>query len=423
MIRDTSAQDRPVEKPSLLRRRGLLIGGGIAAAVLVALAAPSVLRAFSAPTSISASRLSTAKVEVGPFVRDIVGEGKVVAANSPTLYAPSSGSLTLLVKAGEAVKKGQLLAKMESPDLAARLAQERSNAEGLRADAQRAEVEARQQASQLKSDVENANIDFKTAQTDLDRQTQAFKAGAAAGMQVDHARDTLEKARITLAHAQALLGLKADSLKLDVQAKRAAAERQQFMVADLQRQIDDLQMRSPADGQVGQLFVDERATVAKDAKVATIIDLTALEVQMQVAESFARELAIGMGGDISGNGKTWKGTVRTVSPEVVNGEVAARLRFEGEQPEALRQNQRLTVRVLLDQRSNVTWVRRGSFADEQGGTQAYVIRDGLAEKVPVKLGARSLDKVEVLSGLKPGDVVVVSGADAFNGAPRVAISN
>src|SRR5262249_39835008 len=162
----------------------------------------------------------------------------------------------------------------------------------------RAEVEARQQASQLKSDVENANIDFKTAQTDLDRQAQAFKAGATAGMQVDHARDTLEKARVTLAHAQALLALKADSLKLHVQAKRAAAARQQWWVADLQRRVDELQMRSPADGQVGQLFVDERATVAKDAKIATVIDLSALEVQMQVAESFARELGIGMSGDI-----------------------------------------------------------------------------------------------------------------------------
>jgi len=423
MIRDTSAQDRTLEQPSLLRRRGLLIGGGLAIAAAAVFVAPSVLRAFSAPTSISATRLSTAKVEVGPFVRDIVGEGKVVAANSPTLYAPSSGSLTVLVKAGESVSKGQLLARLESPELSARLAQERSNAEGLRADAMRAEVEARQQASQLKSDVENASIDFKTAQTDLDRQAQAFKAGATAGMQVDHARDTLEKARVTLVHAQALLALKADSLKLDVQAKRAAAERQQLLVADLQRQVQELQMRSPADGQVGQLFVDERATVAKDAKVATIIDLSRLEVQMQVAESFARELGIGMGGDISGNGRTWKGKISTVSPEVVNGEVAARLRFDGEQPEALRQNQRLTVRVLLDQRSNVTWVRRGTFAEEMGGTQAYVVRDGLAEKVPVKLGARSLDKVEVLSGLKPGDVVVVSGADAFNGAPRVAISN
>ena len=270
MIRDTSSQDRLVEKPSLVRRRGLLIGGAVVIAALVIFVAPGVLRAFSAPTSVSASRLSTAKVEVGPFVRDIVGEGKVVAANSPTLYAPSSGSLTLLVKAGEPVKKGQLLARMESPELTARLAQERSNAEGLRADAMRAEVESRQQASQLKSDVENANIDFKTAQTDLDRQTQAFKAGAAAGMQVDHARDTLEKARVTLAHTQALLLLKADSLKLDVQAKRAAAERQQLMVGDLQRQVEELQMRSPANGQVGQLFVDERATLAKDAKVATI---------------------------------------------------------------------------------------------------------------------------------------------------------
>ena len=423
MIRDTSAQDRVLDKPSLLRRRGLLIASAIAVAALLALIGPRVLRAFSAPTSVSASRLSTAKVEVGPFVRDIVGEGKVVAANSPTLYAPSSGSLTLAVKAGDVVKKGQVLAKLESPELSARLAQERSNAEGLRADAMRAEVESRQQASQLKSDVESAGIDFKTAQTDLDRQTQAFKAGATAGMQVDHARDTLEKARITLAHAQALLGLKADSLKLDVQSKRAAVERQQSLVTDLQRQVEELSMRSPADGQVGQLFVAERTTVAKDAQVLTIIDLSALEVQMQVAESFARELGIGMGGDISGNGRVWKGKVSSVSPEVVNGEVAARLRFDGEQPEALRQNQRLSVRVLLDQRSNVTWVRRGSFADEQGGVQAYVLRDGIAEKVHVKLGARSLDKVEVLSGLKPGDVVVVSGADAFNNAPRVAISN
>ncbi|MBV8500887.1 MAG: efflux RND transporter periplasmic adaptor subunit [Paucibacter sp.] len=423
MIRDTSAQDRVLDKPTLMRRRGLLIVTGVALAAALVFIAPSVLRAFSAPSSVSASRLSLAKVETGPFVRDIAGEGKVVAANSPTLYAPSAGSLTLLVKAGEVVKKGQLLARLESPELAARLAQERSNVEGLRAEAQRAEVESRQQASQLRSDVENAAIDLKTAQTDLDRQAQAFKAGATAGMQVDHARDTLEKARITLAHAQALLVLKADSLKLDVQAKRAALERQQLLVADLQRQVDELQMRSPADGQVGQLFVDERATVAKDAKVATVIDLSALEVQMQVAESFARELGIGMAGDISGNGRNWKGRVSTVSPEVVNGEVAARLRFDGEQPEALRQNQRLTVRVLLDQRSNVTWVHRGSFADEMGGTQVYVVRDGLAEKVPVKLGARSLDKVEVLSGLKAGDVVVVSGAEAFNNAPRVAISN
>ena len=423
MIRDTSAQDRPLEKPPLHRRRGLLIVSIVAAAALIALAAPSIQRAFSTSSSVSASRLSFGKVEVGAFVRDVAGEGKVVAANSPTIYAPSNGALQMLVKAGEQVKKGQVLAHLDSPDLMAKLAQERSNADAMKADVMRAQVDAHQQSAQLQSEFENANIDFKAAQTDLDRQTQAFKAGAVAGMQVDHARDTLEKARITLAHASSNRTLKEDSLKFDVQSKQAALDRQQLTVKDLQRQMDDLQMRSPVDGQVGQLLVAERATVAKDAQVLTVIDLTALEVQMQVAESFARDLAIGMGGDISGNGKVWKGKVSSVSPEVVNGEVSARLRFDGEQPEALRQNQRLSVRVLLDQRDNVTWLRRGSFADEQGGTSVYRVRDGIAEKVPVRLGARSLDKVEVLSGLKPGDEVVISGADAFNNVARIAISN
>jgi HlyD family secretion protein len=89
---------------------------------------------------------------------------------------------------------------------------------------------------------------------------------------------------------------------------------------------------------------------------------------------------------------------------------------------SLRQNQRLGVRVLLDQRPEVTSVRAGSFVDESGGAFAYVVRDGVAEKTPVRLGARSVDRVEILSGLKVGDRVVVSGAENFHGAPSVAIA-
>jgi len=292
----------------------------------------------------------------------------------------------------------------------------------MRADVLRAQVEARQQTALLQRDWENAGIDLKTAQTDLDRQTQAFQAGAAPGMQVAHARDTLEKARLTLAHAAAGRGLKEDSLKFDVQAKQAASERQQLLVKDLLRQVAELSLRSPVDGQVGQLMVAERATVAKDAPLLSVIDLSALEVQMQVAESFARELAIGMPGEISGGGRSWRGLISAVSPEVVGNEVAARLRFEGTTPDQLRQNQRLSVRVLLDKRDGVLAVRRGSFADEAGGRFAYVLQDGIATRVPVRLGVRSLDKVEVLEGLKAGDTVVVSGADAFNGAAQVAVS-
>jgi HlyD family secretion protein len=92
-------------------------------------------------------------------------------------------------------------------------------------------------------------------------------------------------------------------------------------------------------------------------------------------------------------------------------------------PENLRQNQRLSVRVLLDQRPDVLSVRSGSFIDESGGRYAYVVRDGVAVKTPVRLGARSVDRVEILSGLKPGDRVVVSGADNFHAEPTVGLSH
>ncbi|MCY4756065.1 efflux RND transporter periplasmic adaptor subunit [Pelomonas aquatica] len=421
-FRDTSEQDRPL--PPQSRRRPLLIAAGLAAlAALALLGGGRVRQMLSADSAVSAARLGIATVDVAPLTRDVAGEGRVVAAQSPTLFAPGAGTVTLAVQAGDPVRRGQVLARVDSPELANRLAQERSNADALRAELARAEVEARQQAAALQSAFDVARIDQQTAQNDLARQTQAFEAGATARMQVERAQDALAKARLALDQARDLRGLKTDSLKLDVQARQSALARQQLLVADLERQVAELQVRSPVDGQVGQLFIADRSNVARDARLLSVIDLSALEVQMQVAESFARELQPGMPGEITGNGQRWAGQVSSVSPEVVNGEVAARLRFAGAQPGQLRQNQRLSVRVLLDRRDKVLGVARGSFVDEGGGGYAYVVRGGYAEKVAVKLGARSLERVEVLSGLSAGDRVVISGSDNFKGAERALVAD
>ena len=422
MIRDTSSQDTVIARPQ--GRRRLVIAATVVAAIaLAAWSLPQARRLMGTGSSVSAERLGMDDVSRGPFVRDIQAEGRVVAAFSPTLFAPQAGAVTLQVHAGDSVKKGQVLATIASPDLAAKLAQELATADTLQTDTLRARVEAGEQRAALQGARENAAIDVKAAETDLARQQRAFDAGAAAGMQVDHARDALEKARIALSHAEAGLHSKDDSLKFDVQAKEQAHARQVLLVRDLQRQVAELSVRSPADGQVGQLFVAERASVAKDAQLLTVIDLTQLEVEMQVAESFARDLAVGMPGEIAGNGRTWKARVSGISPEVVANQVAARLRFDGTKPEQLRQNQRLSVRVLLDQRPDVLSVRAGTFIDESGGQYAYAGRDGVAVKTPVRLGARSVDRVEILSGLKAGDRVVVSGAENFHAAPTVGLSH
>ena len=423
MIRDTSAQDRMVEIKPNRKRRWILLGAGVALLALLAWLAPGIGRLFSASASVSSSRLAFATVERGPFVRDIAAEGKVVAAVSPTLYATYGGAVTLQVHAGDTVKKGQVLAVIDSPELRNKLAQEQSKADAMQVDYLQAQVDARTKRSELQKAVDNAQIDEKSAETNMSREQKAFAAGAATGVEVDQAKDVLEKARITLAHAGSDLGLSDDSLKFNIQSKKLAHDNQLLVVQDLQRQVDDLNVKSPVDGQVGQLFIAERATVAKDAQLLSVIDLSALQVEMQVPESFARDLGIGMSGEITGNGNVWKGLVSAISPEVVNGEVAARLRFDGQTPKQLRQNQRLSVRVLLDKRDNVLTVQRGSFVDESGGSYAYVVRNGIATKTPIRVGASSIDKVEILDGLKEGDRIVISGTDSFKNAQTVAISN
>ncbi|MET4568627.1 efflux RND transporter periplasmic adaptor subunit [Rhodanobacter soli] len=423
MIRDTSAQDRLVEVKPNRKRQLILLGAGVLVLALLAWLAPGIGRLFSASESVSSSRLAFATVERGPFVRDIAAEGKVVAAVSPTLYATSGGAVTLKVHAGDTVKIGQVLATIVSPELTNKLAQEQSNADAMEVEYRRAQIDARKQRSALQETYDNATIDQTTAERNLDRYQKAYAKGAVSNMDVDKAKDALDKAKIATTHAKANLGLDNDSLSFDIQSKKLAHERQLLLVKDLQRQVDDLNVKSPVDGQVGQLFIAERATVAKDAQLLSVIDLSALQVEMQVPESFARDLGIGMSGEISGNGHTWKGLVSAISPEVVNGQVAARLRFEGETPKQLRQNQRLSVRVLLDKRDNVLTVQRGSFVDESGGSYAYLVRDGIAKKTPIRVGASSIDKVEILDGLKEGDRIVISGTDSFKGAATVAISN
>jgi HlyD family secretion protein len=115
--------------------------------------------------------------------------------------------------------------------------------------------------------------------------------------------------------------------------------------------------------------------------------------------------------------------VAAVSPEVVNGEVNARLRFaDGKQPPGLRQNQRLSARIVLDTRRNVLKVERGPFLEQDGGRFAYVVDGNIAVRRPIQAGASSLAAVEIISGLQEGDRIVVSGSNQFDNAERIRIS-
>lgn len=423
-IKDTSAQDvrlAPVDP----RRKRLILGGiGIAVVVAVWLAIPTVQRWANATISVPADRVRTATVQRGDLVRDVSAQGRVVAAVSPTLYASASGTITLEVEAGEQVLNGQVVARVVSPELTNSLKQAESAFEQRKMELERQRIESRQQALEKRKAADLAEVALVAARREKRRADEANSLGVIPEIDFEKANDDLRNAELAFKHAVADADLFDERLAFELRASEFDVNRQELSVTDMRRQVDDLAIKSPVDGIVGDLLVAQKAAVARDMPVMAVVDLTRFEVDAQIPESYADDLAIGMTAEILVGGERFSGQLATVSPEIVSNQVASRIRFTGSTPDNLRQNQRLTVRVLLAEHNDVMMVQRGQFLDSGGGRIAYIVtEEGMAEKRRIETGARSLGAVEIVAGLEPGDTIVISNLDAFRSAETVLLTD
>lgn len=418
---DTARQDRALAAPHPWRRHRRTIAVAVAGTLGLGILGAALWHVSGTAGSISRSRLSFATVERGTFVNDVAADGQVVAAVSPTLYAASAGTVTLKVHAGDTVARGQVLAVIDSPELTARLAQEEATLASQHSDWERARLDAERNLRQMKSADQQAQVDEGTARRELDRSRQAYAAGAYPEVQVLRAQDALEKARFALQQAQESYAAAPAENRFAIDSARALFERQQYLVADLRRQVQDLTVRSPVNGQIGQVLIADRASVTRDTPLVSVIDLSALEVEIKVPEYLAQELKPGLPADLQGESGHLQGTLSAVSPEVVAGQVTARVRFVGGTPAGLRQSERLSVTIVVDRRPDVLVVERGPFIDQDGGF-VYIVHGNLAERHAVRVGAVSVSSVEIVGGLAAGDQIVTSGTDAFKRAARVLLA-
>jgi HlyD family secretion protein len=421
MIRDTAHQDTVIAAPAgqKLKRRALWIAG---AAAVAALCATLLSTWRSSDVSVSASRLRIAEVARGTLVRDASVNGRVVAAVSPTLYAKAGATVNLKVAAGDTVKKNQILAVLESPDLSDALKREVSSYEQLKAEVARQGILARKQKLLAQRDADTAEIDRLSAQRTLERYQNAGELGVIAKIDFQKAKDALASAEVRAKHAAQASTLEGDDVALSLKTKVNELERARLTMEEAQRRVDELSVRAPVDGFIGTLNVQDRMVVAANAPLMTLVDLSQLEVEVEVPETYVADLGLGMNAEVTLPSGTATGKLSALSPEVVKGIVLARVRFDGKQPQGLRQSQRVTARLLIEEKPNVLMVPRGPFVESEGGRYAYVVQDGIATRTPIRMGATSMSAVEILSGLKQGDKVVVAGTDAFNNAARVSIN-
>ncbi|WMW81392.1 efflux RND transporter periplasmic adaptor subunit [Undibacterium cyanobacteriorum] len=422
MIRDTSGQDQVIAAaPVWRRKKTVLMAIGLLSFIVISVL---LVRSFSNSTkSINAARLKLAQVTRGTLVRDVAVNGRLVAAISPTLYSTAPSTVTLKVKAGDLVKKGDIVAELESPDLTNLLKREQANYDQLEAEVARQRILARKQKLIAQRDADQAEIERITAARTFERFEKAGPSGVISKIDYAKAQDALKTAEIRAKHAAAATQLEGEDVDLNLKTKVAQLEQQRIVRDDAKRKVDELRLRAPVDGMVGTLSVANRSVVAANTALMTLVDLSQLEVELEIPESFAADLGIGMTADITINGNVTKGKLSAISPEVVKNQVLARVRFDGAQPSGLRQSQRVSARLLIEEKPNVLMLARGPFVESEGGRFVYVVENNIATRRPYKLGATSISSVEIVEGLKEGDKVVIAGTDQFENAEKISLNN
>lgn len=376
--------------------------------------------AQSAP-SVPLQRLQLAVVARGDLVRDAQVQGRVVAAVSPTLFAPAAGTVTLATLAGDTVAAGQVLARIDSPELAAERAREAATLQQLLAEQARQGITARQQRLVAERDSAEAALTLQAAEREQQRSAEACAQGVVPQVDCLRRQDAVQAGRIRSAHAARQLELVgADS---DFEARSAAQRvlRQQGVLTELDRRLQALVVRAPVAARVGAVAVADRAAVAANTALISVVDLSRLEVELQVAEAAAADLGLGMPVDLRIGGQDARGELAAIAPDVQAGQVLARVRFVGAPPAGLRQNQRVSARILIEHKANVLTLARGPFVEAQGGHTAYVLAGDSVVRRPIRLGALGVAAVEVADGLAEGDRVVIGGTELFEGAPLARV--
>jgi HlyD family secretion protein len=391
--------------------------------LLLVIAVPAVSRWAAADRSVDGGTLRVAEVTRGRFLSDVAVQGRVVAAVSPTLYATAAGTVTTRVNAGDTVAAGEVLAVVEAPELLSEFERERSTLESLQAAYERQRIEARAQQAANQQTADLALVRLNAARREVERIRTAFEQGVVSRQELDRREDELAEADVRHRHAEQDVAVQDDKLAFEVRTRQLDVERQRMAVAELDRRVDELAVRSPVDGVVGSLAVQQRAAVAANQPLMTVVDLSAFEIELDLPESYADDLALDMAAEITYGGSTYPGRLTAISPEVQDGQVTGRVRFAGAQPADLRQNQRVSVRIVLEEKDDVLMIDRGAFYESGGGRVAYVVEDGIARRTPIRTGATSISKVEVTGGLAAGQQVVISSITPFADAETVLIRN
>jgi len=406
------------------RKKRIVMAAAAAGAILLITLGLSKLKP-AAPT-VEKSTIWMDTVKRGPMVRQVRGPGSLVVESSGirVLSAATEGRVErLLVEPGALVQPDTVILEMSNPELQrdaldAEQAMKAGQAElmNTRVAVQRDKLDQKARAATVESDYHQAELQAETNEG-------LHKEGIVASLVLKLSQVRAEELETRNALEKERLAIAEDSAKAQLEASEAHFQQLKVQAELMHSQMDALKVRATIPGVLQEVPVQVGQLTQPGTMLAKVVQPNKLKAQLKIAETQAKDIVIGQPASIDTRNGIVPGKVSRVDPSSQNGTVTVDVALEGELPQGARPDLSVDGTIELDRLKDALYVGRPAFGQEKSLVGLFLVNeDGdEATRVKVKLGKSSVNTVEIVEGLKPGDRVILSDMSAWDAHDRVRL--
>ena len=404
---------------------------GVAGLTAILLVTVFVSQLKPAAPSVDKATLWPDVVKRGPMVRQVRGTGTLVPEDTRWIPASTAGRVErILLRSGADVMPDTVIVELGSPELEQSVVESRLQLEA--AVAQLVNRRAELDSALLTQRAAAANIESEARQAQLQAEADEalFKENLQGALVAKKSRaradDLSNRAEIELRR----LDLAEKTLKSQLAVQEAEVSRLRTTYQLRQEQLERLKVRAGIKGKLQVVPVEVGSQLAAGANVARVADPGRLKAELRIPETQTRDIEIGQIASIDTRNGFVAGRVSRIDAAATNGTVTVDVQLTGELPRGARPDLTVDGTVELERLDNVVNVGRAAFAQENSTMSLFKVIPGCtipqmdceATRTQVKFGRSSVNTIEVLDGLKPGDQVVLSDMSAWDAHDRVRLN-
>ncbi len=384
----------------------------------------------SAAPSVEAATVWRDTVEQGTMIRQVRGPGTLVPEQMRWITAVTAGRIEqILSLPGTEVAEQDLIMRMSNPDVdmqllqaQQQLSQAAANLAQLRTNLQTQELQQRGNVATVRTQFLDAKRVYETNQRLFDENPDLV-----ARAELERSKESMEELETRFQIEEDRLAVMAGTSQAQLDAQEEQIRRLEELVAFNRDRLGSMQVRVPVAGVLAPLDIplQEGQWVQSGQQLSRVVVPGRLRAEIRIPQTQAQDVAVGQQALIDTRTDTIQGQVVRIDPAVRNGTVTIDVALPPDLPPSARTDLSVDGNVIIDRLDDVVYVGRPTFG--QANAQVSIFRvtpDGeYAERITIRLGASSVNEIEVKEGLQPGDVVILSDMSQWDGFDRVRLRN